>query len=691
VTAISGPHSPPRYRPDIDGLRAVAVVAVVLYHAWPNYFAGGFIGVDIFFVISGYLITSIIVSDLERGRFHILDFYARRIGRLFPALLLVLAATIGFGWLVLLPAEFRQAGLHVAAGGTFVSNLVLWHESGYFDNAAITKPLLHLWSLGIEEQFYALWPVLLWVVFRRGRNFFFLIGLVFLLSMGANLVQVNADPTAAFYSPATRFWELMCGGIGAQLARQRTDWPAAAQGVASLLGGLLLVCGFVLIRPQDPFPGWWALLPVAGAFLLIMAGPSALLNRLLLGRKLAVGIGLISYPLYLWHWPLLSFAYIVQGNKPSFAVRAALVAAAVALAVLTWRLLELPLRALPSRARAGALGAGMAVAVLVGVLVNAGAVRERIEAHGAEVYLNALNDSEFPGPRFVPYRFNGVLFQKVASRGPGLTVFLGDSVVQQYGPFIEHAIGADPAHLHSALFATAGNCPPIRHTFPLPKVRYAQCPLTVDAGYEFAARPEVDTVVIGAAWYGYFSGGAHDLLFDDGATRLEFPDARAVESAYRSLAHGITALKQRGKRVFLLLQPPMGHAFDPRNMVTGSRFDSIRPLTRIVPVQLDQFLADNAGPRARLAAIARDTGAELIDPTAYLCAANRCPVLDAAGAPVYTDTMHMRPAYSRAAAGYLGPTLSPAPTSAARQTPHGPASAGCADSKPCRPAAGLSG
>jgi peptidoglycan/LPS O-acetylase OafA/YrhL len=669
VTAQALPAHPHHasYRPDIDGLRAVAVIAVVLYHGWPNYFPGGFIGVDIFFVISGYLITSIIVADLEQGRFSILDFYSRRIRRIFPALLLVLAATIGFGWLILLPAEFRQTGLHVAAGGSFISNLLLWRESGYFDNAAITKPLLHLWSLGIEEQFYALWPLLLWAVYRRGLNFFFLIGLVFMLSMGANLVQASSDATAAFYSPATRFWELMCGGIGAQLVLHRKGLPHSAKGLASLSGALLLLCGFVLIRPQDPFPGWWALLPVAGAFLLIMAGPSTMLNRVVLGNKLAVGIGLISYPLYLWHWPLLSYAYIVNGDKPPFAVRAALIASAVALAFLTWRLLELPLRGVASRARAvGGLAAGMAAAVLAGVLVNTGTIRERIDAHGAEIYLNALNDSEFPGPTFVPYRYNGMLFQKVSSHASGLTVFLGDSVVQQYGPYIEKAIADNPAHSNSVVFATAGNCPPIRHTFPLPRVRYALCPPTVEAGYEFARRPEVDTVVIGAAWYGYFTGAGRGLLFDDGSASLEFPDPRAQQSAYRSLALSITSLKQQGKRVFLLLQPPMGPAFDPRNMVTGSRFDSIRPLARIMPVQLDRFLADNAGPRERLMGIARETGAELIDPTWFLCAANRCPVLGADGAPVYTDTMHMRPGYSRSMAGYLGRTIVRDPVVASR-------------------------
>jgi hypothetical protein len=303
---------------------------------------------------------------------------------------------------------------------------------------------------------------------------------------------------------------------------------------------------------------------------------------------------------------------------------------------------------------------------VAGIVVSAGLVRERIEAHGAERYLNALNDSDFPGPTFKPFRYNNMLFQKVASRGAGLTVFLGDSVVQQYGPYIEQALARHPKRFNSVLFATAGNCPPIRHARPLPQVRYPLCPSTVDAGYEFASRPEVDTVVIGAAWYGYFLGSGRDLLFDDGTLSLEFPDPRAIEAAWRSLEHSVATLKRNGKRVFLLLQPPMGAAFDPRNMVTGSRLASIRPLARIAPVKLDAFLATNAAPHDRLVAIARATGAELIDPAQFLCAANLCPVLGPDGAPVYTDSMHMRPGFSRAAAGYLERTLAREPVVAAR-------------------------
>nr|WP_307728049.1 SGNH hydrolase domain-containing protein [Massilia terrae] len=300
----------------------------------------------------------------------------------------------------------------------------------------------------------------------------------------------------------------------------------------------------------------------------------------------------------------------------------------------------------------------MAAALLVGVLVDTGLLRQRIDARGAEAFLNALNDSAFPGPTLAPLRYKNSLFQKASSRAAGVTVFLGDSVVEQYGPFVEQAIANGPDRVRSVVFATAGNCPPILHTFPLPKIRYVRCPATVENGYDYARRPEVEAVVVGGAWYGYFQDRGAGLQFDDGQVQLQFPDKRAQEAAYRTLEASLLQLRQLGKQVYLLLQPPMGSSFDPRNMITGSRFASIRPLARIEPVRLDRFLDNNAAVHDRLVQIARATGVELIDPTAFLCQRNLCPVLGPDGAPVYTDTMHMRPGYSRSAAQYLIRTIS---------------------------------
>ena len=208
----------PTYRPDIDGLRAIAVSSVVLFHAYPKVFEGGYAGVDVFFVISGYLITLAILNSSEGNRFSVRDFYIRRVRRIFPALSLVFASVLVAGWILLNPQEFAQLGKHVASGSGFVSNLVLWKESGYFDTAAELKPLLHLWSLGVEEQFYIFFPAVMYLILRFRLPRFSLLAALTLASLIASIVFTSSAPTAAFYNPATRVWEILIGSLVADLS-----------------------------------------------------------------------------------------------------------------------------------------------------------------------------------------------------------------------------------------------------------------------------------------------------------------------------------------------------------------------------------------------------------------------------------------------------------------------------------------
>ncbi|KGS74760.1 acyltransferase family protein [Burkholderia pseudomallei MSHR7500] len=330
------------YRPDIDGLRAAAVLAVVIFHAFPSVLPGGFVGVDVFFVISGYLITGILLADLGADQFSLRRFYARRIRRIFPALVVVLLATYGMGWFSLYGDEYRELAKHIVAGAGFVSNWASWTEAGYFDQAAETKPLLHLWSLGVEEQFYIVWPLVLWAAYRL-RLTGWVCAIVGLASFAANVILIGHHASAAFYWPITRMWELLAGGtlaIGAAHIRHGGGWPHAL----SVAGSLLCLASFAFVDSQTPFPGWWALLPVAGAVGLIAAGRDGWINRYVLAHRVSIWLGKISYALYLWHWPLLSFAFIVAGRTPSSAMRGALLVIAVALAWLTTAIIERPIR-----------------------------------------------------------------------------------------------------------------------------------------------------------------------------------------------------------------------------------------------------------------------------------------------------------------------------------------------------------
>ncbi len=358
----------PVYRPDIDGLRAVAILSVVIFHALPFALPGGFVGVDVFFVISGFLISTIIFRSLQRGDFSFTEFYAHRIKRIFPALIVVLTACYAFGWFALLPDEFKQLGKHMAAGAGFVQNFILWQEVGYFDTAAELKPLLHLWSLAIEEQFYLIFPVLIFALWRIGFNVLTVVLLLGLISFGLNISGVTTNPTATFFMPQTRVWELLAGSVLAYLqffkrakfSAWMQHWifhpivfrplpESARRGVVvnnilSVVGLLLIVAAVFSVTKSKPFPGWWALLPVSGAFLLIFAGSDAWVNRVILANKRMVFVGQISYPLYLWHWPILSFARIVEGEVPSFETLMGAVVFSIVLAWLTYRLIERPIR-----------------------------------------------------------------------------------------------------------------------------------------------------------------------------------------------------------------------------------------------------------------------------------------------------------------------------------------------------------
>lgn len=363
------------YRPDIDGLRAVAVSAVLVFHYFPALLPGGYVGVDIFFVISGFLITRIIAGELDRGAFTYAGFYARRVRRIAPALILVVAATLLAGWFILRSDEYAQLGRHVAAAALFLSNFVLWSETGYFEPGTHTKPLLHLWSLAVEEQFYIVWPVVLALVWRYARALRIpIIAGIVLASLAACILITQDDATAGFYSPLSRLWQLALGGLlaVAAMAGRRLSLPAD---LLALAGLGLIGAAFVLFDAFSPYPGWRALLPTCGSALVIAAGPGALLNRWLLSNRPAVWLGLISYPLYLWHWPLISYAYILseqagEGLLPRW-VRAALLLAAIALAWATYRFVERPVR---SRSRAPmlapALAAGIPVFLGLGIALH---------------------------------------------------------------------------------------------------------------------------------------------------------------------------------------------------------------------------------------------------------------------------------------------------------------------------------
>lgn len=345
-----GTRSRAGYRPDIDGLRGLAILLIVVFHASPSSLPGGFIGVDIFFVISGFLITSTIWSEMREKQFRFLDFYARRIRRIFPALTVVLASSLAAGWLTLVDSEYKQLAKHTLGASFFISNFMFWAESGYFDTASETKILLHLWSLGVEEQFYILFPILLYAVYRLRLQPLLSLIVLALLSFSINLHTSSISPAADFFLPHNRVWELL---VGAALAAMLSSREGRSRGwgtsriVGYILGAIgvaLIMLGLARTNQSVNFPGWIALLPVGGAALLIAAGSASPLSYRLLASSPATGLGRLSFSLYLWHWPLLVFPVVVLGQALPLLYRGALVLVSLLLAFITFHCVENPIR-----------------------------------------------------------------------------------------------------------------------------------------------------------------------------------------------------------------------------------------------------------------------------------------------------------------------------------------------------------
>ena len=653
-----------QYRPDIDGLRAVAIISVLVFHAFPGSLPGGFVGVDVFFVISGFLISGIILKNLQRGQFSFADFYARRVARIFPALVLVLAVCLVFGWFVLLPDEYVQLGKHTVAGAAFMSNLLLWHQSGYFDVSAQSKPLLHLWSLGIEEQFYILWPLTLVLLWKRTRRVLLVISLVAMASFALNVPLVGRVPSLTFYFPFTRVWELLIGGALAQFSLQRgTLRSAAPTNVFAAIGSLLIALSLIFINESRAFPGWWALLPTVGTALLIAAGPESWINRKILSAPVCVFIGLISYPLYLWHWPILVYLKLIVDSD--FAVtptrlallRVGALALSVLLAWATWRFWELPIRdpnRMTRRLRVQRLASGMCAITAVAALLVTHVILARLDKPSVMRIVQAFDDWDYPSSdNFMKADF---VSHDIRSKSGLVTLFVGDSHMEQYWPRVKVAIQNNP-NLATAVFATSSGC------LPFPEINRAKPGFACPEFYRYwtaqADHNDVSTVVIGAAWELYFIGEYRgDAIPRDHLSIAGRLASKAdVEEAWAGFESEIGSLVRSGKRVIILSSSPESASFNPRAMF--SRFSGFNPPSPVKKADFNRFIAPIED---RLIQVAKRTGATLIRPADYFCEAETCPSTDANGDPLYEDAQHLRPGATLKKATFIDGTLQLSPT-----------------------------
>ena len=628
-------------------MRALAILAVVIYHAFPGKLAGGFIGVDVFFVISGYLISGVIYKSLESGTFSFTDFYARRVRRLFPALILVLACCYFFGAFALLNDEFAQLARHTGFSAVFLQNFALWGEAGYFDVASNLKPLMHLWSLAIEEQFYLLFPLLIWGAWRLGLNLFSVVLVTALVSFGMNVLTIEDDPAGAFFMPHTRFWELLTGallayvqlfgrsqpgsGIGARLkallmlplsASASVSAPASAKSLRdnllSVFGlALLLICTMKLDAATQAFPGWRALLPVMAALLIIMAGPHAWLNRHLLGSRPMRFIGAISYPLYLWHWPLLAFSRIVDEMPTSQRNLAVLLS--FVLAWLTYRLVERPIRFGVRRRYTTALLCGLLL-----VLAYLGWQPTQLGRAGVlnADQRNSVNRFDYPYKQDCTSITGSATVDDWCNAGNAgaaapTTLLVGDSFANAYAEILATHARRTPDAGFLFKLVGRGGCPVL--------IGYgdAACQAFTTALQRYIERtPTVETVILAGHWPAYVD-------------RQELGKTDTADQFFQAFNTTVEYYQRLNKRVIVMLATPTGSR--PRACLERPISMSKKRLC-----DLPQPLAtENDGAyRARMLPYLAEKGVAVFDPLPALCDGQICKTIDG-DRILYVDINHL--------------------------------------------------
>ena len=656
------------YRPEIDGLRAFAVVPVVLFHAGVPGFSGGYVGVDVFFVISGFLITGILLRSVQTDRFSLLQFYERRIRRIFPALFAVLAATTVCAVCLLFPRELTNFGKSLFATSLFYANYHFMHDTAYFAAPADSKPLLHMWSLAVEEQFYLLFPVYLYAVWRWLRPWLLTLTLALsALSLGYSIWLMANAPDQAFYSAPARAWELMLGSLLAMFISQRPAHSLLTPHRASALTllGLALICGpVVLYSESTAFPGAMAIPPVLGSALVLWATQTTG-NRAagLLSMPPLRFVRLISYSLYLWHWPVFVL-YKIYAIEPLTGTQTmSMLAAVLGLAILSWRFIERPFR-LGGRvsSRTKVVGAGVATMV-VGLSVGAAmALGDGLPRRfSSEVHrLLAVRDDAPSAADCRPLAADSAPRVRLCALGvltgvaPTFVVW-GDSHAEALLPAISAA--ARQAGV-SGLAYVRGGCPALAGVAQA-RDGYRDCDETAESFMKFVAdQPQLERVVLISRWAIYAMGhrfgaelGHTVYITDDDATTPSIATNQAVFE--RGVARTLGWITRLGRQATVVSQVPETEYSIPLTMARAAHLD--RPVD-LGPTRQD-YLARQATVEATFARQLPNSQVVILRPERVLCAQEACPVA-ADGIPLYRDSNHLTRTSALALAGLFRPLFS---------------------------------
>lgn len=658
-----------KYREEIDGLRAIAVVPVVLFHAGLEGFSGGFVGVDIFFVISGFLITSLIHEEIEAGEFSIVRFYERRIRRIFPALFAVVLFCFVVGAWLFMPFDFRRFAQSAVAITVFGSNFLFWFQSGYFDSDSSLKPLLHTWSLAVEEQFYVFFPIILLLAFAwLRRRCILVVAILALASLLFGVWQVASHPSAAFFLPASRAWELLTGSLLA-LWRPQTSFPASVKNLVGLAGALLIVSSILTFSETTPFPGASALLPCVGAAAAIYAGRASIVGQLLSTVPM-VFVGKISYSLYMWHWPLIVFVkyYLMRSLGPW--ETAFLIFAIFVISTLSWRFVELPFRARNGDKRPtllrnallfGGAGTVMVASVAIGLFVylTQGAplrLPKEVQSIAMGAFDTKLGKSRCDEISLTDISTRGVCEIGDSQANSLSFVVFGDSIATSMLPAIE-SVAADLGLRGKVL--TRGGCYPLAD---IEQSNNASCAPFTAASINFInENSSIKSVIIAARWaaaaYGTRSGATT-------ASRMYVTDRISKEMSYeenrrvlpRALAETLRAIPS--KQVQLLFGVPEQQHNVPRvaALVRYLKRDPAIDLTRSQYESRQKIVAEFVAPLASRRVSIVDLGREL-------CNEKVCPATKDLRS-LYSDDNHLSSFGAMQLRGLFERSLG-APTSAA--------------------------
>jgi peptidoglycan/LPS O-acetylase OafA/YrhL len=637
------------YRREIDGLRAVAVVPVILFHAGFGVFSGGYAGVDVFFVISGYLITSILINELEQGKFSILRFYERRARRILPALFVVMLACLPFAYMWMLPSQLEDFAQSLVAVVFFGSNILFWRESGYFGAAAELKPLLHTWSLAVEEQYYLIFPIFLLLAWRFGRNkVFWSVVAIAAFSLLLSEWGWRNSPSANFYLAPTRAWELLAGSMCAFLTvgqKQRSS------NLLSALGLALIVFAIFYYDENTPFPSAYALAPVAGTALIILFADKTTWTARLLSTRGFVGIGLVSYSAYLWHQPLFAFARIRSLTEPSHYLMAVLAVAALLLAWATWRWVEQPFRKckkplLGTQKRlfwsSGAVGA---VFVILGLAGHLGKGLEwRLDDSVLSALSVQLGDTSGCHNALDAADIRNGKTCKIGSTAvsPSIAI-IGDSHAARITDALSEQLLAAKA---SGITFNGSWCAPLRN-FATNTPGKDGCLGEINAALDqVVSQPEIRTVILFAQWSNYTAGlrwpetVASTYVYAEHGD-LNFLAANPQQNALffeEALRSTVGELNSAGKSVLIVLPTPE-FEFHVPNLL--ARVELFGASAEAFDLEIEDYNDRSIDVRDILYNVGNDLHVKFLDPKTVYCDTVSCSSLTAEGSALYEDSNHL--------------------------------------------------